>query len=100
MKSFKEIYKYIAYEELGGITFQNGNKYVTIDSAMNEDFTAIYIAEGIDDIDNRKIMIRLHRSDLIHDTIMRMSEYFGCNKSQVYDEIRILKDIVYLLYGI
>lgn len=100
MKSFKELYEYIAYEELGGITFQNGNKYVTIDSAMNEDFTAIYIAEGIGNIDNRKIMIRSHRSDLIHDTILRMREYFGCNKSQAQDEICVLKGIVYLLYGI
>lgn len=97
MKSFKEIYKYIAYEELGVIIFQNGNKYITIDSAMNEDFTTIYIAEGID---NRRIMVRLYRSDLMHDTMMRMCEYFGCNKSQVYDEIRVLKDIVYILYGI
>lgn len=97
MKSFKEIYKYIAYEELGWITFQNGNKYVTIDSAMNEDFTAIYIAEGID---NRKIMIHLHRSDLIHDTIMLMQDYFKYNKQQAHDDISVLKDITYILYGI
>lgn len=97
MKSFKEIYKYIAYEELGGIIFQNGNKYITIDSNKDEDFITIYIAEGIE---NRRIMVRLYRSDLMHDTMMRMSEYFGCNKSQVYDEIRVLKGIVYLLYGI
>lgn len=45
MKSFKEIYKYIAYEEMGWITFQNGDKYITIDSNKNEDFISIYINE-------------------------------------------------------
>lgn len=97
MKSFKELYKYIAYEELGGITFQNGDKYITIDSNKNKDFISIYINEGIK---NYKIMVWLYRSDLIHDTIMLMQDYFEYNKQQAHDDIRVLKDIVYLLYGI
>lgn len=97
MKSFKEIYKYIAYEELGGITLQNGNKYITIDCSPKKDFVSIYINEGIK---NGRINIGIYRSDLIHDTIMLMQDYFEYNKQQAYDDISVLKDITYILYGI
>lgn len=97
MKSFKEIYKYIAYEELGGIKLQNGNKYIIIDCSPKKDFVSIYINEGIK---NGRINIGIYRSDLIHDTIMRICEYMECKKYEAYNEIRTLKNLIYILYGI
>lgn len=45
-------------------------------------------------------MVWLYRSDLIHDTIMLMQDYFEYNKQQAHDDISVLKDITYILYGI